>query len=324
MSKPITNISYQAIPGIPRTPRPKPSMQEYHGSCPWHYGAVKEEGVYEAFPMSCESEHKRIRDRVFPWDGPNELVAFIEDLIINRFFNKENFTDISGPLPKANKALVVMSGPSLNKETINLIKWDDYDLIFLGKELVKSLSWDNPKIWVVDMDYMLNPFQFYLAPDLPDVNLVTCWEKFLHPSWKIYIKKIFYTPPPANFDWMSRERSCFGRQPDSSKGCYCGSTGGLAMQVALDNCGGSTQVDVIGIDLTHPDYKRFHGEMAWLLVTHPGRVRFLAGGELFRTFIDGKSTASICKRCKGKGQLGEIPKTCKICDGSGVITKKVE
>jgi len=194
----------------------------------------------------------------------------VEQVIENRNSNRENFTHSS--LPEAKRALVVGAGPSATPflvECLGLYGTScKYDAVLVTFPMAHHLRYriiGTDNIYIVDGEFLETTTHFY--GDLIERTWLICpWEKKLKPEWKF--KATTFLMPEGEPNWEKRARL----SPNYPK-----STGAIALQVALEDMGGETIVDVIGIDCTD-DYAVLKEETMRVIDRHRDRVNLINCG----------------------------------------------
>ena len=175
-----------------------------------------------------------------PLEGFDDNPPTIVDLICNRYVNRACFKN--SPLPKANRAIVIGAGPSVNDETLYSIEMETfYDAILITHPMAECFRGSIEKFsqtYIVDGEFLETTSHFY-GSFKEFVHLICPWEKKLDPEWEF--RATTFLMPEGDINWNKKARL----SPNYPK-----STGAIALQVALEDLGGQTIVDVVGIDCT--------------------------------------------------------------------------
>lgn len=200
-------------------------------------------------------------------EGFDSSPPTVKQIIKNRLSNRINFKN--SPLPKADRVLVVGAGKSADELLIPMgITFNGYDYILITHPMASlfknQIKW-NTTILVVDGDFLETTSHFY-GDFKENVWLICPWEKELNKDWKF--RNTTFLMPEGEPNWDKRARI----SPNYPK-----STGAIALQVALEDMGGDTIVDVIGIDCTG-QWGVYKDETMNIINKHRDRVNLINCG----------------------------------------------
>ena len=200
-------------------------------------------------------------------EGFDSSPVTAEWVMENRVSNLAHFDN--SRLPRAERALVIGAGPSVTGEVLGEIPWYTwYDAILITypmAEMFKTSIMRHAEIFVVDGEFHDTTTHFY--GDFKECVWLICpWEKKLEKDWKF--RATTFMMPEGEPNWEKRARM----SPNYPK-----STGAIALQVALEDMGGETKVDVIGIDCTG-DCQQYREETLRIIEKHRDRVNLISCG----------------------------------------------
>lgn len=200
-------------------------------------------------------------------EGFDSTPPTVEEVMDNRTSNLANFDNAR--LPVAKRALVIGAGPSVTGKTLEMIEWTTwYDALLITYPMAQmfrnSINIDLG-FYVVDGEFSDTTTHFY-GDFKESVRLICPWEKRLEKDWKF--RATTFLMPEGEPNWKKRARL----SPNYPK-----STGAIALQVALEDMGGETIVDAIGIDCTGP-CKMYREETMRIIEKHRDRVNLINCG----------------------------------------------
>jgi len=198
-------------------------------------------------------------------EGFNPQIPNAKRVMEYRDSNRENF--INAPLPTAKRALVIGAGPSVTADLLISMDEDaNYDAILVCYTMAEHfrmaiIRWPS-QFYIVDGEFINTTTPFY-EDLICHTHLICPWEKPLKPEWEF--RAVTFLMPEGEPNWEKRARL----SPNYPK-----SIGAIALQVALEDMGGETIVDVIGIDCTG-DSEMFKEETLRVIDRHRDRVNLI-------------------------------------------------
>lgn len=194
------------------------------------------------------------------------LLPTVEDIRRNRGYNRRNFKHT--PLPEAKRAIVVGAGKSVDYDLLGKICFKDYDVVLLTYPMANHFSYliNFGHTFVVDGEFIETSIHYY-GKWMVSVRLICPWEKKLDIDWAL--KSVTFLSPEKAFDLDYNNRIATN---------YPKSTGAIALQVALEDMGGKTLVDVIGIDCNEGAYRQSKEETLAVINKHRDRVNLIGCG----------------------------------------------
>ena len=191
----------------------------------------------------------------------------VEWVMDNRTSNLAHFDNTR--LPVAKMAIVIGAGSSFSWEVLDSISKEiKYDAFLITYPMAELFSWPIltfPGMYVVDGEFHETTSHFY-GVFKHKVWLICPWEKKLEKDWKFMATT--FLMPEGEPNWKKRARL----SPNYPK-----STGAIALQVALEDMGGETIVDVVGIDCTGP-CEMYRKETLSIIEKHRDRVNLINCG----------------------------------------------